>query len=169
MAEADPINLKDLTADIAVAFVANNSVHTKDLPALIHSVHAALASLGEAASTVETTDTVRPAVSVRASVRPDYIVCLECAQKQTMLKRHLKTAHGETPQEYRLKFKLPADYPMVSGNYSEKRRNLALTSGLGRKVAPKPVETVTAPKPRRGRKPKTLGDALASAKAHLLG
>jgi predicted transcriptional regulator len=118
-----------LTADIVSAHVSNNSVSLNDLPNLIQNVHAALAGLG--GKTEEPEVKQQPAVSVRASVKPDYIVCLEDGKKLKMLKRHLMTHYNMTPDEYRQKWGLPADYPMVAPNYAEQRRSLAKKIGLG--------------------------------------
>lgn len=120
-----------LTADIVAAHVSNNSVAVSDLPTLIANVHNALAGLGGGAAAPETK--AEPAVSIRASVKPDYIVCLDDGKKLKMLKRHLMTHYGITPDEYRAKWGLPADYPMVAPNYAEQRRSLAVKIGLGRK------------------------------------
>ena len=123
-------SLITLTADIVAAHVSNNSVAVSDLPLIIQSVHGALASLGSptAAPPVK----LEPAVSIRASIKPDYIVCLEDGKKLKMLKRHLMTHYGMTPDEYRTKWGLASDYPMVSPNYAEQRRTLAKQIGLGR-------------------------------------
>jgi predicted transcriptional regulator len=123
--------LMTLTADIVAAHVSNNSVAISDLPLLISSVHSALSGLGGAPVVVE--EKLVPAVSVRASVKPDYIVCLEDGKKLKMLRRHLMTAFGMTPDDYRAKWNLPADYPMVAPNYAEQRRVLAKQIGLGTK------------------------------------
>lgn len=120
-----------LTADIVAAHVSNNSVAVSDLPTLIANVHNALAGLGGGAAAPEAK--AEPAVSIRASVKPDYIVCLDDGKKLKMLKRHLMTHYGITPDEYRAKWGLPADYPMVAPNYAEQRRSLAVKIGLGRK------------------------------------
>jgi predicted transcriptional regulator len=130
-----------LASDIVAAHVSNNSVSVDDLPALITNVYGALAGLGQAVPVVEVMP--QPAVSVRASIKPDYIVCLEDGKKLKMLKRHLMTHYNLTPDQYRQRWNLPADYPMVAPNYAEKRRELAKKIGLGRK-----------PGPRRTRKPK---------------
>ncbi|KTE04323.1 hypothetical protein ATE68_01345 [Sphingopyxis sp. H038] len=142
MADETQDMLLTLTADIVAAHVSNNSVGIADLPDLIGRVHGALAGLGsEAAAPVEEQ---KPAVSVRASIKPDYIVCLEDGAKLKMLRRYLMTNFGMTPDEYRAKWNLPKDYPMVAPNYAEKRRALAKAIGLGtkgrgggRKPAPK--------------------------------
>jgi predicted transcriptional regulator len=120
-----------LTSDIVAAHVSNNDVAVTDLPALITNVYSALANLGEAAPVPEVRP--EPAVSIRASVKPDYIVCLEDGKKLKMLKRYLRTNYNMTPEEYRARWGLPADYPMVAPNYAETRRDLAKKIGLGRK------------------------------------
>jgi predicted transcriptional regulator len=120
-----------LTADIVSAHVSNNSVALGDLSQLIRNVHSALAVLGGEAAAPEAKP--EPAVSVRASVKPDYIVCLEDGKKLKMLKRHLMTHYQMTPDEYRQKWGLNADYPMVAPNYAEQRRSLAKKIGLGTK------------------------------------
>ncbi len=129
--EAAEDTLLTLTADIVAAHVSNNSVAVNDLPNLIQNVHAAL--IGIAAQPVAPEARPEPKVSIRSSVKPDYITCLECGQKQKMLKRHLMTAHNVTPVEYRQRFGLAADYPMVAPNYAEQRRTLAKSIGLGTK------------------------------------
>lgn len=118
-----------LTADIVSAHVSNNSVAVNDVPGLIQNVHGALTQLGTTAPEPEVKQ--EPAVSVRASVKPDYIVCLEDGKKLKMLKRHLMTHYNLTPEQYRAKWNLPADYPMVAPNYAEQRRSLAKKIGLG--------------------------------------
>ena len=122
-----------LTADIVAAHVSNNSVAVSDLPVLIANVHNALSGLGGPVAEPEVRQ--EPAVSVRASIKPDYIVCLEDGKKLKMLKRHLRTAYGLSPEEYRSKWGLPADYPMVAPNYSKKRSAFAKKIGLGRSEA----------------------------------
>jgi predicted transcriptional regulator len=119
-----------LTADIVSAHVSHNSVAVSDVPGLIQNVHSALFRLNGAA-TPEPEVKQEPAVSVRASVKPDYIVCLEDGKKLKMLKRHLMTHYQMTPEQYRAKWNLPADYPMVAPNYADQRRNLAKKIGLG--------------------------------------
>ncbi|KGB53864.1 Transcriptional regulator, MucR family [Sphingopyxis sp. LC81] len=127
----DSETLVTLTADIVAAHVSNNSVAISDIPLVIRSVHEALAGL---ASGVEPEpEPQQPAVSVRASVKPDYIVCLEDGKKLKMMRRHLMTHYGMTPEDYRAKWILPKDYPMVAPNYAEKRRVLAKQIGLGTK------------------------------------
>jgi len=120
-----------LTADIVAAHVSNNSVAVSDLPVLIAHVHGALSALGGPAP-VETVKQ-EPAVSIRSSIKPDFIVCLEDGKKLKMLKRHLMTHYQMTPEQYRAKWNLPAEYPMVAPNYAEQRRTLAKKIGLGTK------------------------------------
>ena len=124
--------LVTLTADIVAAHVINNSVAVSDLPLLIANVHGALANLGGSKPEPEAKKQ-EPAVSIRASIKPDYIVCLEDGKKLKMLKRHLMTHYQMTPDDYRAKWNLPADYPMVAPNYAEQRRSLAKKIGLGTK------------------------------------
>ncbi|AKM10514.1 MucR family transcriptional regulator [Croceicoccus naphthovorans] len=120
-----------LTSDIVAAHVSNNSVDVDQVPTLINNIYGALAGLGGVQAEPESPP--EPAVSIRSSVKPDYIVCLEDGKKLKMLKRHLMTHYNMTPEEYRARWNLPADYPMVAPNYAEKRRELAKKIGLGRK------------------------------------
>ena len=123
--------LLTLTADIVSSHVANNTVAVSDLPAVIQNVFSTLSTLGSSEAPVDVKQ--EPAVSIRASVKPDYIVCLEDGKKLKMLKRHLMRHYSLTPDEYRRKWNLPVDYPMVAPNYAEARRNMAISIGLGRK------------------------------------
>ncbi len=125
-----------MTADIVAAHVSNNSVAVSDVPNLIQQVHEALQSLGNSVS--KGPKAKSPAVSVRSSVKPDAITCLQCGRKQKTLRRHLQTAHGMTPEQYRAEFGLPSRYPMTAPNYSEKRREMAKAFGLGRKKGQSP-------------------------------
>ena len=118
-----------LTADSVAAHVTNNDVAIAELPTLIRTVHDALATLG--AEPAAPAARAEPAVSVRSSIKPDYLVCLEDGKKLKMLKRHLMTHYQMTPEQYRAKWHLPADYPMVAPNYAETRRKLAKQIGLG--------------------------------------
>jgi predicted transcriptional regulator len=120
-----------LTSDIVAAHVSNNSVAVSDVASLIQNVHSALAGLSEPVAVPEVK--LEPAVSIRSSIKPDYIVCLEDGKKLKMLKRHLMTHYQMTPDDYRAKWGLPADYPMVAPNYAEQRRTLAKKIGLGTK------------------------------------
>ena len=131
MADDIQETLLALTADIVAAHVSNNSVGMADLPTLIGNVHAALAGLGTPAEAP--VEEQKPAVSIRASIKPEYIVCLEDGKKLKMLRRHLMTHYGMTPDDYRAKWNLPRDYPMVAPDYAEKRRALAKAIGLGTK------------------------------------
>ncbi len=129
--DANDDTILTLTADIVAAHVSNNSVAVNDLPQLIQNVHKALADISSAASAPEPRQD--PAVSIRSSIKPDYIVCLEDGKKLKMLKRHLMTHYGMTPDDYRRKWGLATDYPMVAPNYAEQRRTLAKAIGLGTK------------------------------------
>ena len=122
--------LVTLTADIVSAHVSNNSVSVDDLPVLIQNVHGALVGLGGVAP-IGDQQRLEPAVSVRSSVKPDFLICLEDGKKLKMLRRHLMTHYQMTPEQYRSKWGLPADYPMVAPNYAEQRRSLAKKIGLG--------------------------------------
>ncbi len=119
-----------LTAQIVSAHVSNNSVTTDALPALIQDVYRTLSSVGREPSAP---DKPQPAVPVKKSVFPDHIVCLEDGKKLKMLKRHLKTAYNMTPEQYRERWQLPPDYPMVAPNYASHRSSLAKKIGLGTK------------------------------------
>lgn len=129
--EGSEDTLLTLTADIVAAHVSNNSVAVNDLPNLIQNVHQALSEITSSKSASE--EKPEPKVSIRSSIKPDAITCLECGKKQKMLKRHLMTNHGMTPPEYRQKWGLSSDYPMVAPNYAEQRRTLAKSIGLGTK------------------------------------
>lgn len=141
-------NLLAMTADIVAAHVSNNSVGMSDLATLITNVHGALAGLQTPAEA--TIVKQEPAVSIRSSVKPAYIICLEDGKKLKMLKRHLRTTYDMTPDEYRAKWGLPTDYPMVAPDYAAQRRDLAHKIGLGRKPGAKVAKT--AAKPRAPRK-----------------
>ncbi len=123
-------DLKALTADIVTAHASNNTVAIEELPILISSVYKALSSIGSSAEPEQPAQA--PAVPVRLSIKPDYIVSLESGKKMKMLKRYLMTNYGMTPDAYRVKWDLPRDYPMVAPNYAQTRRDLALKIGLGR-------------------------------------
>jgi predicted transcriptional regulator len=128
--ETQDDTLITLTADIVAAHVSNNSVAVNDLPVLIQNVHGALNGLsGRSAPEARP----EPKVPIRSSIKPDYIVCLEDGKKLKMLKRHLMTHYQLTPDQYRQKWGLGADYPMVAPNYAEQRRTLAKAIGLGTK------------------------------------
>lgn len=124
--------LVTLAADIVSAHVSNNNVAVSDIPTLISNVYNALAGLG--APSVPSAPRPEPAVAIRNSVKPDYVICLEDGKKLKMLRRHLMTHYQMTPEQYRAKWELPADYPMVAPNYAEQRRSLAKKIGLGTKA-----------------------------------
>lgn len=126
-------DLIDLSTEIVSAYVSHNALSVNDLPKLIAEVHMALRGL-KSASAPEAVEELKPAVPVRKSVAADYIICLEDGKKFKSLKRHLRTHYNLSPEEYREKWGLPADYPMVAPNYSEARSRLALQIGLGRKA-----------------------------------
>ena len=126
----DPNELLTLTTDIVASHVANNSVAVADIPHLIQQVYSALAGVGSAWGAAERPN---PAVSIKRSITPDYVICLEDGKKLKMLKRHLKTRYNLSPDEYRKRWGLPADYPMVAPNYAKQRSALAKKIGLGTK------------------------------------
>ena len=127
-----PDNLVELTAYVISAYVTNHKISVADLTGLIAEVHGALGRTASGAAAPEpAAEPQKPAVPIKKSVNPDFIVCLEDGKKFKSLKRHLRTAYGLTPQEYREKWDLPADYPMVAPNYAEARSQLAKQSGLG--------------------------------------
>jgi predicted transcriptional regulator len=146
-------SLITLTADIVSAHIGHNDVAVAELPSLIASVHGALASV----DTPQEPAPVKlgPAVPIRSSVKPDFIICLEDGKKVKMLKRYLMTNYQLTPDQYRAKWRLSEDYPMVAPNYAARRRELALKFGLGRKrkIAPPPPPGSVATRKRVGRKP----------------
>ncbi|MEI7607183.1 MAG: MucR family transcriptional regulator [Rhodospirillaceae bacterium] len=123
-----------LTGEIVSAYVSKNTIPALEIPALINSVYQSLTTLGSSPAAVVAPEELRPAVSVKKSVTPDYIVCLEDGKKLKMLKRHLNTAYGLTPDEYRAKWGLPSDYPMVAPNYAKSRSEMAVKIGLGRRA-----------------------------------
>lgn len=127
---ADKTNYIGLTAEIVSAYVSNNTVASGDIPALINQVHSALQRVasgdGQPAS-----EPLKPAVPVKRSINPDFIVCLEDGKKFKSLKRHLRSQYNMTPEQYREKWNLPADYPMVAPNYAAARSQLAKQMGLG--------------------------------------
>ena len=123
-------NYIELAADIVSAYVSNNSVSANDLPSLIGDIHNALLRVSSGA--VEAlSEALKPAISVKKSITPDYIICLEDGKKFKSLKRHLRTQYNMSPEEYREKWGLPSDYPMVAPNYAQARSQLAKQMGLG--------------------------------------
>jgi predicted transcriptional regulator len=129
----EQVDLITHTADIVSAHVSKNKLTADEVPGLVQKVYGALSELGKEAQE-QAPDKV-PVVSVRASVKPDHLVCMESGKKPKTLKRHLQTAHGMTPAEYRSDYGLPDSYPMVAPNYSERRCDLAKTLGLGRRAS----------------------------------
>ncbi|MDJ0609082.1 MAG: MucR family transcriptional regulator [Kiloniellales bacterium] len=119
-----------MTSDVVAAYVRNNTLKTAELGSVIETVHGSLSNLNGAPSPKP--EEQKPAVSIRRSVTPDYIVCLEDGKKLKMLKRHLRTTYDMSPEEYRSKWGLPADYPMVAPNYARQRSDFAKKIGLGR-------------------------------------
>jgi len=138
--------LVTLSGEIVAAYVSANTIGIENVPTLIQSVYTALATLNTtAAPAVAVDEARRPAVPIRRSVTDDAVICLECGSTQKMLKRHLRARHGMSPSDYRGRWNLPYDYPLIAPNYSATRSRLAAESGLGRA----PVE----PAPKSGRKP----------------
>ncbi|HEY0149627.1 MAG TPA: MucR family transcriptional regulator [Allosphingosinicella sp.] len=148
--------LIELTADIVAAHVSNNPVPAGDVGNLIVRVHEALCAIGQTPAEAPP-EPRKAAVSVRASLKPDYLVCMECGQKQKTLKRHLVVAHQLTPDQYRSEYDLPQSYPMTAPNYSATRRELAHRTGLGRKKSGsnKKRKSLAFPAASRKRGPKT--------------
>lgn len=139
--------LLDLTAEIVSAHVTNNTVAGDALPALIKQVYTALHDAGQV---IPEPERPQPAVPIKRSVFPDYIVCLEDGKKLKMLKRHLQSAYGMSPDQYRERWGLPSDYPLVAPNYAERRSHLAREIGLGRKINAS-TETGETAAPRKAR------------------
>jgi predicted transcriptional regulator len=140
-------NMVELAADIVSAYVANNNVTPADLPGLIASVFVSLTKLGGEPEAPAAAPLV-PAISIRKSVTPDAIICLEDGKSFKSLKRHLSSKYGLTPEQYRTKWGLPSDYPMVAPAYAEARSALAKSMGLGRKAAAAPAKAKRAAKAR---------------------
>ena len=175
MSDSQPdLTVVEMAAEIVSAYVRNNSVPVSELPTLLQSVHDSLGSILNGSKPEAVKEPPQPKVPVKKSVTNDYIVCLEDGKRFKSLKRHLHSEHGLSPQDYRDKWGLPKDYPMVAPAYADARSNLAKTMGLGRKAgpamempepepepepeaveaAPEPVEEAPAEpakKPRRGR------------------
>jgi len=150
---ADPTDdLTAVTAQVVAAYTGNNAVPAGDLPGVIRLVHAAFRNLGQPQEPVEPDQ--QPAVPIKKSVSPDTIVCLECGYRGKMLRRHLDTAHDLTPDDYRRKWRLPADYPMVAPNYAAQRSEMATQLGLGQKgmAARRSAQEPAQEAPAKGRK-----------------
>ena len=126
----DKSEIIEMTADIVSAYVGNNSVSAVDLPALIQSIHRALSGVSTGAEAVEVAPK-EPAVPLKRSITPDYLICLEDGRKFKSLKRHLRTKYNMSPEDYRAKWGLAKDYPMVAPNYAKARSDLAKQMGLG--------------------------------------
>ena len=139
----EPVSLVALTSSIVVAYVTNNKISASELPDLIRNVHDSFHHAGQNNSSNTMERNIRPATSIKKSITPDFLICMEDGVKLKMLKRHLRTHYGLTPQQYREKWGLPSDYPMVAPNYAAKRSMLAKQIGLGAKrgsAGPKKVE-----------------------------
>ena len=149
--------LLEETTGIVAAYLGNNHVATSEIPTLIRTVHESLSKLGQPAEPEAAAKPV-PAVPIRKSVTPDYIVCLEDGKKLKMLKRHLRSTYGMTPEEYRARWGLPTDYPMVAPNYAERRSQFAKEIGLGRTRRTEP-EPQAAPAPTKTRRRSAAGKA----------
>ncbi len=141
--------LVGLAADIVSAYVSNNSVQAGDLPALINTVHSALSNTASGVTENKPEERKEPAVSIRKSITPDYIICLDDGKKFKSLKRHLRTTYDITPEDYRRKWGLPSDYPMVAPNYAAARSELAKSMGLGQQ---RKKTAQAAPKAKRPKK-----------------
>lgn len=133
MPESGVPNYIELTADIVSAYVANNSVSSGDIPSLISDIHSALMRVSAGQDIPVALEPVKPAVPVKKSITNDFIICLEDGKKFKSLKRHLRTSYNMSPEQYREKWGLPQDYPMVAPNYAEARSQLAKQMGLGQK------------------------------------
>ena len=131
MSEAESADLIEMTAEVVAAYVSKNHVRVAELPGLISTVHASLAGMGTAPVAEPETANLVPAVSIKKSVTDDYMVCLEDGRRFKSLKRHLQTAYGLSPEQYRAKWNLPRDYPMVAPGYARQRSELAKSIGLG--------------------------------------
>jgi predicted transcriptional regulator len=133
MSESAVPNFIELTADIVSAYLANNTVSAGDIPSLISEIHSALVKVSAGQDIPVVFEPAKPAVSVKKSITNDFIICLEDGKKFKSLKRHLRTAYNMSPEQYREKWGLPQDYPMVAPNYAEARSKLAKQMGLGQK------------------------------------
>jgi predicted transcriptional regulator len=131
LSESASSNLTELTADIVAAYISHNSVRAEDLAGLINTVHAALGGVSNGSATPAEAEKRQPAVPVKKSITPDFLVSLFDGKKYKSLKRHLRTSYNMTPEQYREYFNLPRDYPMVAPNYAKARSDLAKSMGLG--------------------------------------
>jgi predicted transcriptional regulator len=149
MSDSPPLDVLELTSQIVSAHVSNNSVAPDALPSLIQAVYRSLSTVGKVDAAPAA---LVPAVPIKKSVFPNYIICLEDGKKLMMLQRHLRVSFGMTPNEYRAKWKLPSDYPMTAPNYSIRRSVLAKETGLGRKPAAEPGVSVLPARRAKGSK-----------------
>jgi len=131
MTEENRQTLLPMVTEIVAAHLSNNTVPVAEIPRLINEVYGALTALGQKGGINVAASAQEPAVPIKKSIMPDHIICLEDGKKLKMLKRHLRTVYGLTPEQYREKWSLPADYPMVAPNYAKKRSSLARQIGLG--------------------------------------
>src|ERR1700736_1304817 len=160
MADESTARMVDLSlvVEIVRSYVAQNSVGVDQVASLIATVHRSLSGLGQSASASAPALLV-PAVPIRRSVQHDHVICLDCGFLSQMLRRHIRVAHGLEPAEYRVRWRLPADHPITSPAYSERRSTMAKRIGLGRKpqeaVVSTPAPEAVAPPKRRGRKPRS--------------
>jgi predicted transcriptional regulator len=156
--DAESFNPIELTADIVAAFVSNNALPIADLPSLIQSVHSALAQLASGPVIAPSLEEKKePAVSIRKSITPDYLVCLDDGKKFKSLRRHL-AGLGMTPDQYRAKWSLPSDYPMVAANYAAVRSEMAKRSGLGQmRKNGAPRQEASTDEPRKRGRPAKAG------------
>ena len=132
-------DLLRMTAEVAAAYVGNNAVPAAQLPDVIRTIYSSISALD--GGTPAAGNGAKPIVPIKKSIAPDYIICLEDGKKLKMLKRHLRTSYGMTPEEYRIKWGLPADYPMVAPNYAAQRSAFAKKIGLGRKPGARKPKT----------------------------
>jgi predicted transcriptional regulator len=168
----DKAQLVELTADIAAAYLSANTVPAGDLPSLIQTIHQALSGVSSGAPAAAA-EPAKPAVPVKKSITPDYLISLEDGKKYKSLKRHLRTKYNMTPDEYRSKWGLPKDYPMVAPNYAKARSEMARNMGLGQggrgrkpaaAAAPKTAKAAKAPKTPKAPKAPKAAKAAAPAK-----
>jgi predicted transcriptional regulator len=152
MTDSPANDLLGLTAEIVAAHVANNSVSMNDLGSLITQVHATLSTLGTAPAATPAAELKAPAVPIKKSITPDFLFSLEDGKKVKMLKRHLMTAHGMTPDQYRAKWGLPRDYPMVAPSYAARRSELAKSFGLGVGAKGRPSAAIPAKATKVGKR-----------------
>jgi predicted transcriptional regulator len=138
--KASPGDLLRMTAEVAAAYVGNNTLPASQLPDVIKTIYSSISALDGNAASIGGAG-LKPMVPVKKSITPEYIVCLEDGKKLKMLKRHLRTSYNMTPEEYRIKWGLPADYPMVAPNYAAQRSAFAKKIGLGRKPGARRVKT----------------------------